>query len=441
MTSKGALSSDDLYRLIIRQIADDGLYEIAQSLSRIKALAIEGSIAQSELFNIVNKARLSQSSNDTTQSQVQSSEYITGISNNENIEYINKKSILNFPAYDTKYVATHKQGVTCSAFSSDGQYSATGSNDCSVRIMSVEKILFNASQKEDADRNNTNVPHHLQHVSTSYGSSGERNKPVYKVYVDHTQPITALEFHPYEPLLFSSGEDNIINIYDISKQQYKHSNMQIITDRAVRSINIHPSGEYMNVITQPNIHLYTYDLHNLQCYINKTVNVNQIHNKQINCTKYASDGKYYVTCSDDGSIKIWDGHNNTVIRSIDNAHDGNEVTYIDISPSNKYILSTGYDNVVRLYDIYSGRLILTYNGCRTSNFTHSSSIFIDNGNFVVSGDTVDHSIHVWDSHTSVQVKRLTGHTKQINNFSVSKNDDLWISASDDGRARYWILLD
>ena len=422
------ISSDDLYRLIIRQIADDGLYDIAQSLSRIKALAIEGTLPQSELYNRINSQQLQLSAGGTSSNvsninaTVQSSDYISNITYNENIEHQQKKSILSFPHYDTKFVTTHKSGVTCSTFSPDGIYSATGSSDCSIKLINCDKVQQYSLQRDDTIHNQQAYIDH--------------NKPVIRSYTDHTAAITALEFHPVESLLFSGSVDCTINIFDISKQQYKRANMQLHETNAIQSLSIHPSGEFMLCSVINNSICKLYDLHTFQIYHSNEKHT-QHHIGTITQCKWSSDGKFYVTCSSDGTIKIWDGHNNMLIRTIDNVHNGMTVYSVDISPTDRYILSSGSDNQCKLHDIATGNTVLIYTGCRMASYT-MSTIFIDNGNFVLCGDDVDNTIHVWDSHTAVPIKKLTGHTKPVQSFSVSTIDDMFVSTSSDNRARFWV---
>jgi cleavage stimulation factor subunit 1 len=58
----------------------------------------------------------------------------------------------------------------------------------------------------------------------------------------------------------------------------------------------------------------------------------------------------------DGSIKIWDGVSGDCIRTFENAHKGAAVVSCEITNNNKYILTSGLDSIVRLWDISSGKL-------------------------------------------------------------------------------------
>jgi cleavage stimulation factor subunit 1 len=184
----------------------------------------------------------------------------------------------------------------------------------------------------------------------------------------------------------------------------------------------------------------------------------------------------YVSASKDGTIKVWDSINNMCIRTIDpeNAHSGQHVSSAEFSPSSKYILSNGKDGYTKLFDVGTGKNVLTYirptkqqlDPAHSHGHSHIhqpyykqqhrreqqassdnqaatnkriQATFVENGDFVMCGDIYDNSINVWESRTGVFEKKLVGHTKHVKYISVSHTDDIFISCSEDARARFWIV--
>lgn len=127
----------------------------------------------------------------------------------------------------------------------------------------------------------------------------------------------------------------------------------------LRSISFHPSGDFLLVGTQhPTLRLY--DVNTFQCFV--SCNPLDQHTDTISGVSYNHSANSYVSCSKDGSIKLWDGVSNRCVTTFDKAHDGAEVCSAIFSKNAKYILSSGKDSVVKLWEISTGRTLVKYTG-------------------------------------------------------------------------------
>lgn len=127
----------------------------------------------------------------------------------------------------------------------------------------------------------------------------------------------------------------------------------------LRSISFHPSGDFLLVGTQhPTLRLY--DVNTFQCFV--SCNPLDQHTDTISGVSYNPSANSYVTCSKDGSIKLWDGVSNRCVTTFEKAHDGAEVCSAIFSKNSKYILSSGKDSVVKLWEISTGRTLVKYTG-------------------------------------------------------------------------------
>ena len=127
----------------------------------------------------------------------------------------------------------------------------------------------------------------------------------------------------------------------------------------LRSISFHPSGDFLLVGTQhPTLRLY--DVNTFQCFV--SCNPLDQHTDTISGVVYNHSANNYVSCSKDGSIKLWDGVSNRCVTTFDKAHDGAEVCSAFFSKNAKYILSSGKDSVVKLWEISTGRTLVKYTG-------------------------------------------------------------------------------
>lgn len=127
----------------------------------------------------------------------------------------------------------------------------------------------------------------------------------------------------------------------------------------LRSISFHPSGDFLLVGTQhPTLRLY--DINTFQCFV--SCNPLDQHTDTISSVSYNPTANSYVTCSKDGSVKLWDGVSNRCVSTFEKAHDGAEVCSAIFSKNSKYILSSGKDSVVKLWEISTGRTLVKYTG-------------------------------------------------------------------------------
>ncbi|KAG2101366.1 WD40-repeat-containing domain protein [Suillus discolor] len=121
-------------------------------------------------------------------------------------------------------------------------------------------------------------------------------------------------------------------------------------------------------------------------------------------------GHHIITCSADGSLRLWDLKSGAQIGS-EWRDDGDEVAIIEmsLSPTGKTIASGSSNGTVRLWDVETGKVVVKWKG-------HASFVgpvcWSPNGGRVVSGSN-DGTARVWDVKSGKPVKGLnpieTGH--------------------------------
>lgn len=314
------------------------------------------------------------------------------------------------PVFKTRYTAQHKQGVRSVAFSSDGRLCASGSTDTSIKIMDTSKMrMFGL----------------VQH------SSMEDLRPVVRTFYDHVGTVTALSFHPRQPVLFTGSADKTVKIFDLTKGGVNKKAQASITDvSAVNVVQPHACGDFLLVGTQhPVIRLY--DVTTQQCFC--SYQQSSHHAGPINDVRSADDGSAFASASADGSVFLWDGINNRVINRLPNAHNGQPVFSAQWSRNNRYLLTTGGDHRARLWDMRTGKQLIVYAAqpgsmsclLMTASFTH-------NEEFIVVGS--DSDVSLLDARTgSVMVPSLG---IPVRSLAASPTDNTFLTGSDDFKVRY-----
>ncbi|KAG0204691.1 hypothetical protein BGX28_003440 [Mortierella sp. GBA30] len=434
------MRQEDVIPLIVSQLAEYGYAQLAQVVAEQThtSASIKPSSRLSEMLYVARDESEEIEPTDTSKIQSQTS---TAMDEDDDMDSGPTLTRLNLdtdpkttprspPNLNTIYTTTHKEAVTCTSFSKDGRYAASGSADTSLKILDVNKMKL------------VNDDVH----------------PVIRTLYDHTTPVTDVDFHP-NGLVLAASSDTVVKLYDLSKPSVKRSFRYLQDSHPINSVSFHPSGDFLLVGSEAET-VRIYDVKTLQCFTPKafsTPNSHHHHQQQhhgsavdqaasqkqqgphrggINHIEYAPTGSVFITASQDGSIKVWDAISGKVIRTIEDAHSGKGVTTATISKNGKYILSGGWDSVGKLWDLGSGKMIHGFHGS-VQKKEKQSTVFSYNEDYVFSSDESNNTIVCWDSRTGTLLKRYSGHQGLIRSLSASPVENGLVSGGDDNRVRYW----
>ncbi|HEY2292573.1 MAG TPA: WD40 repeat domain-containing protein [Thermoanaerobaculia bacterium] len=174
------------------------------------------------------------------------------------------------------------------------------------------------------------------------------------------------------------------------------------------------------------------------------------HAGEVNALALTPDGKYAVSASDDGTLKVWDS--NTGNETVTFSGHASKVTAVAITPDGLQVVSGSADGILKLWDIRRAEELLTLRGhtgsvnvvAVTADGRRAVSAAGTFANF--STDPPDHTIRVWDLTTGAELRTLRGHTERINALALLPDDRRVISAaghtllkSTDNTLRVWDL--
>ena len=143
--------------------------------------------------------------------------------------------------------------------------------------------------------------------------------------------------------------------------------------------------------------------------------------------------RQYVTCSDDGTAKVWMarlflfpliGHRM-------------QVSCVAYSPDGTKIVTGSQDSTAKVWDAENGKCLFT-----TMKEKHSLSInsvtFSSNGKYLVTGG-FDKTVNIWDAETGEYIRTLEGHTESIKSVTscLGERVDQIASCSFDGTVKIW----
>jgi cleavage stimulation factor subunit 1 len=153
--------------------------------------------------------------------------------------------------------------------------------------------------------------------------------------------------------------------------------------------------------------------------------------------RYSSTGSIYITASKDGAIRLFDGVSAKCVRSIGNAHGKSEVTSAVFTKDQRFVLSSGKDSTVKLWEIGSGRMVKEYLGAKRVKL-RSQAIFNDTEEFVISIDEASNEVVTWDARTADKVAKWpSNHNGAPRWIEHSPVESVFVTCGIDRSIRFW----
>jgi len=159
------------------------------------------------------------------------------------------------------------------------------------------------------------------------------------------------------------------------------------------------------------------------------------HSPFVRSVAFSPDGRYaiaaYAVLSDDNLIRLWEVKSGREICRFKG-----HTRYVDsvaFSPDGRYVLSGSADDTVRLWEVATGREVRRFE--RHTSFVLSVA-FSPDGRYILSGSD-DKTVRLWDAATGREVGRFKGHTSNVRSVAFSPDGRYALSGSADGTVRLW----
>jgi TRAP-type C4-dicarboxylate transport system substrate-binding protein len=283
----------------------------------------------------------------------------------------------------------HKSDLWGVAFSPDGKYLATGSNDRTARLWDL--------------------------------ATGE----TIRLFSGHTGEVYEVVFSPDGKYLLTGSEDRTARLWDVASGE----TVQVFSGHTagVEVGGFSPDGKYIVTAGGPDQTARLWDVASGQ-----TMHVLSGHTDLVIRAAYSPDGKYVLTSSVDRTARLWDAATGSEVRVFDHP---DVVGSIAFSPDGKTIATGGEDNVTRLWDVNTGELVNTFIG--HTGFVQGVD-FSPDGRFLLTG-SADGTAQLWDLATGEVVRIFRSHRADVQTVTFSPDGSLIATASNDSVARVWNL--
>jgi WD40 repeat protein/predicted chitinase/cytoskeletal protein RodZ len=157
------------------------------------------------------------------------------------------------------------------------------------------------------------------------------------------------------------------------------------------------------------------------------------HTGEVFQARFSPDGKLVITSSVDATSRVWDASTG-LPKDIFPPKYLTGPGYMIISDSGRLVLLSASRGEVDIWDVEAKRQVASLEKGSTANYP---ARFSPNDRLFASTISRTNDARLSDVSTGKELRRLTGHTGQINDIVFSPNGKLLVTASDDASVRLW----
>ncbi|MDT9233670.1 MULTISPECIES: serine/threonine-protein kinase [Limnospira] len=285
----------------------------------------------------------------------------------------------------------HTARVLTVAITPDGKTLASGSDDNTVRLWSLQTF---------------------EHLSTLTGHGGA---------------INSIAISPDGRVIASGSRDNTVKLWDL------HSKQEIATlkghERDITTIAFSRDGQTL----ASGSHDHTITLWYLGT--NELIGTLRGHNREIRAVAFSPNGRLLASASQDNTVKLWDLNRREEISTL-LSHD-NSVNAIAFSRDGQTLISGSSDKTLKLWDVTTKEVMATLHG--HSQAIKSIAVSPD-GRIIASGGD-DDTVQLWDLKNQEAIATLRGPSSKIEAIAFSPKRPLLVSGSHNRNLEIWQIPD
>jgi WD40 repeat protein len=155
------------------------------------------------------------------------------------------------------------------------------------------------------------------------------------------------------------------------------------------------------------------------------------HDKMVIGIAYSPDSKTVASSGWDNLIRLWDAKTGKQIRQFEGHQQA--IYGVAFSPDGKLLVSNGQENTIRVWEVATGKQLRMLSGHQSA---HSRFVFTPDGKYLLSGGA-DNKVHLWDPVKGTLLRSFTGHENKVSAVHVSPDGKVLASGGWDKTIRLW----
>ncbi|KAI0922265.1 hypothetical protein AcW2_007006 [Taiwanofungus camphoratus] len=325
----------------------------------------------------------------------------------------------------------HTGGVCALAYSPDGQYIASGSEDATVIIWEAQtgQRLRTCTEHSDTVCSLAFSPDSKELVSGSRDNlviiwtiaTGDARA----ILEGHRGFIYCVAYSPDGKTVASASVDFTVRTWDTVTGTQRA--VAIGHTAIVMLVAFSPDGRRI-VSASADYSVRVWDA--ADC---SPVSRLEGHLGVIYSLSFSPDSHRLVTGSDDGTARIWNVETGEELVTL-HEHTGS-VWVAAFSPDGRRVLSAASDGTVKVCHSFSGDRLLALDA---GDSLVNAAAFSPDGSRICAS-TGDNSVRVWSARTGNALATFTGHTDKVTHLRFSPDGQRIVSSSDDSTLRVWDL--
>jgi WD40 repeat protein len=322
----------------------------------------------------------------------------------------------------------HTGGVTTCAFSPDGRYVLSASDDRTLRLWEVA-----TGAEVRAFTGHTEAVNACAFSPDSrYALSASRDQTLrlwevatgeeLRAFTGHTGILEACAFSPDGHYALSASRDHTLRLWEVTNGAQVRA---FTSPGAVYGCAFSPdSRSALSASWDRTLRLW-------EVATGAEVRAYTGHTEQVWGCAFSPDGRYALSASTDQTLRLWEVATGEAVRVFTGHTAG--VTACAFSPDGRYALSASTDQTLRLWEVATGEAVRVFTG-HTDGV--ASCAFSPDGRYALSASR-DQTLRLWEVTNGAQVRHFGGHTNSVDGCAFSPDGRYALSASLDDTLRLW----